>query len=59
MSGPGRQGEGERGRRPVTVSLPAELCERLSAFCREYKVPPDLVVERALEDYFREGDISH
>ncbi|MEW6720980.1 MAG: hypothetical protein AB1346_11070 [Thermodesulfobacteriota bacterium] len=47
--------------RPVTVSvrLPAELAGRLEQFCREYRVTPDRVVERALEDYFREGDMSH
>jgi hypothetical protein len=59
MSEPGRKGEGERGREQVIVMLPAELCEKLSDFCREWKVSPDLVVERALTDYFREGDMSH
>jgi predicted transcriptional regulator len=43
----------------VTVSLPAEMIERLKDFCREYKVTPEMVVERALADYFREGDMSH
>jgi hypothetical protein len=59
MSEPGGRGEGARGREQVIVTLPAELCEKLSDFCREWKVSPDLVVERALTDYFREGDMSH
>jgi hypothetical protein len=59
MSEPEGRGKGERGRERVTVTLPAELCAKLSDFCREWKVSPDLVVERALADYFREGDMSH
>jgi len=59
MSEPEGRGKGELGRERVTVTLPAELCARLSDFCREWKVSPDLVVERALADYFREGDMSH
>lgn len=47
------------GRERITVSLPAEIAKRLSAFCREKSVSPDRVVERALADYFREGDMSH
>lgn len=50
---------GNGGREEITVSLPAEIAERLSSFCREKKIPPDRVVERALADYFREGDMSH
>jgi len=46
-------------REQITVSLPAEIAGRLSSFCREMKVSPDQVVERALADYFREGDMSH
>ena len=49
----------ERARKEVTVTLPAELHQTLAAFCREQKVSRDLVVERALTEYFREGDMSH
>jgi metal-responsive CopG/Arc/MetJ family transcriptional regulator len=50
----------ERGdRKEVTVMLPAELHQTLAEFCREQKVSRDLVVERALTEYFREGDMSH
>jgi metal-responsive CopG/Arc/MetJ family transcriptional regulator len=49
----------ERERKRVTVTLPVELHRTLSEFCREKKVSPDLVVERALKEYFREGDVSH
>jgi hypothetical protein len=50
----------EGGQRvPVTVTLPGEMLDRLAEFCREYRVTPDRVVERALADYFREGDVSH
>jgi len=53
-------GSPEHGEREqITVSLPAEIAARLSSFCREMKVSPDRVVERALADYFREGDMSH
>ena len=51
------RGNGER--ETITVSLSPEIAERLAAFCREMKIAPDLVVERALADYFREGDVSH
>ena len=51
------KGNGER--ETITVSLSPEIAERLAAFCREMKIAPDLVVERALADYFREGDVSH
>jgi hypothetical protein len=44
---------------PVTVSLPTELADRLADFCREHRILADLVVERALIEYFREGDMSH
>lgn len=59
MSEPGEGKEKTRLRERITVTLPAGLHERLSAFCREMKIPPDLVVERALAEYFREGDVSH
>ncbi len=59
MSDTGMRGEEKGTREPVTVNLPSELREKLSAFCREHGVSPDLVVERALADYFREGDMSH
>jgi len=59
MSEPGGGGEANRQGKQVTVTLPVELHEKLSEFCREMKVSPDLVVERALTDYFREGDVSH
>ena len=49
----------ERDRKQVTVTLPAELHQTLAEFCREKKVSRDLVVERALTEYFREGDMSH
>ncbi len=51
--------KGNGGREQVAVTLPAELVDRLRDFCREHRIPPDLVVERALADYFREGDMSH
>lgn len=50
---------GNGGREQVTVSLPAELVDTLREFCRDKKVLPDIVVERALKEYFREGDVSH
>jgi metal-responsive CopG/Arc/MetJ family transcriptional regulator len=49
----------ERERKQVTVTLPAELHQTLAEFCREKMVSRDLVVERALREYFREGDMSH
>jgi len=56
---PGESKRGNGRREPVTVTLPAELVDQLKDFCREYRVTPDQVVERALADYFREGDMSH
>ncbi|HWS15253.1 MAG TPA: hypothetical protein VN450_03575 [Candidatus Methylomirabilis sp.] len=53
----GAKGNGER--EPVSITLPAALVDQLKEFCREYRVTPDLVVERALGEYFREGDMSH
>lgn len=53
----GKGGNGERER--VTVSLPSDLVDTLKEFCRDKRVLPDIVVERALKEYFREGDMSH
>ena len=55
-------GEKENGgREPVTVTLtlPSALVDQLKEFCRSYRVARDIVVERALIEYFREGDMSH
>lgn len=58
MSGKRESGEnGGLGR--LTVSLPTALLETLREFCRDKRVTPELVVERALVEYFREGDMSH
>ena len=59
MSESGRKGKTTGQREKVAVTLPVELHAKLSEFCREKKVSPDLVVERALTEYFREGDVSH
>jgi hypothetical protein len=59
MSGE-RKGKREKGGlEPVTVLLPTALLEALREFCRDKRVTPELVVERALAEYFREGDMSH
>jgi len=55
----GEKGNGEREPVPVTVTLPAVLADQLKEFCRNYRVTRDIVVERALIEYFREGDMSH
>ena len=55
----GEQGTGEREPVSVTVTLPAEVVDRLKEFCRNCGVTRDTVVERALDEYFREGDMSH
>ena len=55
----GKQGDGEREPVSVTVTLPAALVDRLKEFCRNCRVTRDIVVERALGEYFREGDMSH
>lgn len=55
-------GEKENGGREpvtVTVTLPSALVDQLKEFCRGYRVTRDIVVERALIEYFREGDMSH
>lgn len=54
-----KKGKTAAGREPFTVTLPASVREKLSDFCRERNVPPDVVIERALLDYFREGEMSH
>jgi hypothetical protein len=59
MSAGAKRKGGNGEREPVTVTLPAALLDQLREFCREYRVTPDLVVERALAEYFREGDMSH
>lgn len=59
MSETRKRAPGNGGREELTVRLPVEVAERLRAFCREKEIPADLVVERALLDYFREGDVSH
>jgi hypothetical protein len=59
MSGDRKSKAGNGGREQVTVSLPTELVDTLREFCRDKKVLADIVVERALAEYFREGDISH
>jgi hypothetical protein len=55
----GEKGTGERESISVTVTLSASMVERLKEFCRNCRVTPDIVVERALGEYFREGDMSH
>ena len=52
-------GNGERSPVSVTVTLPAALVDQLKEFCRNCRVTRDIVVERALGEYFREGDMSH
>ncbi len=53
------EGGAQAGREPITVHIPSDLAGTLAEFCREKKVAPDRVVERALVEYFREGDMSH
>ena len=55
----GEKGNGEREPVSVTVTLPRAMVDRLKEFCRNCRVTPDIVVERALGEYFREGDMSH
>lgn len=55
----GGVGNGERDPVSVTVTLPAALVDQLKEFCRNCRVTRDIVVERALVEYFREGDMSH
>jgi len=55
----GGKGNGEKEPVSVTVTLPAGLADQLKEFCRNCRVTRDIVVERALIEYFREGDMSH
>ena len=55
----GKKRNGEREPASVTVTLPSALVDQLKEFCRNYRVTRDIVVERALVEYFREGDMSH
>jgi predicted transcriptional regulator len=61
MSGKTGGETGNGGREPVsvTVTLPSALVDQLKEFCRNCRVTRDIVVERALVEYFREGDMSH
>jgi len=59
MTGARKGKRGNGGREQITVSIPVELAETLRDFCRDKRVTPELVVERALAEYFREGDMSH
>jgi predicted transcriptional regulator len=61
MSGKKNEGTENGGREPisVTVTLPSELVDQLKEFCRNCRVTRDIVVERALVEYFREGEMSH
>jgi hypothetical protein len=55
----GEKGNGGREPIKVTVTLPSALVDQLKEFCRNCRVTRDIVVERALVEYFREGDMSH
>jgi len=55
----GEKGNVEKEPVSVTVTLPAALADQLKEFCRNCRVTRDIVVERALVEYFREGDMSH
>ena len=61
MSGKKGMGRGNGEREPVsvTVTLPSALVDQLKEFCRNCRVTRDIVVERALVEYFREGEMSH
>ena len=59
MSAKASKTKGNGEREPVTVTLPAGLVDQMKEFCREYRGTPDMVGERALAEYFREGDMSH
>jgi hypothetical protein len=59
MNDAGHGKKGGDGREQITIWLPAELVEALREFCRDKRVGAELVVERALVEYFREGDMSH
>ncbi|NIO15871.1 MAG: hypothetical protein GTN70_02540 [Deltaproteobacteria bacterium] len=53
-----KRGEGEEKIR-FEIQLSKHLFSRLSDFCREQKIEPSLVLERALEEYFHMGDVAH
>ena len=55
----GEKGNKERAPELVTVTLPSALVDQLKEFCRNCRVPRDIVIERALVEYFREGEMSH
>jgi len=55
----GEKGNGGREPVSVTVTLPSALVDQLKEFCRNCNVTRDIVVERALVEYFREGEMSH
>ena len=55
----GEKGSAEREPELVTVTLPSALVDQLKEFCRNCRVPRDIVIERALVEYFREGEMSH
>lgn len=55
----GEMEKGERSPVSVTVTLPSVLVDQLNEFCRNCRVTRDIVFERALVEYFREGDMSH
>lgn len=59
MNGERRRRSGDGERRRITLSLPSYILDALKEFCRDKNVLPEIVVERALEEYFREGDMSH
>jgi hypothetical protein len=59
MTGAIRGNRSEDGREQLVLWLPTALLETLMEFCRDKRVAPELVVERALVEYFREGDMSH
>ena len=55
----GEKGNAERDPELLTVTLPSALVDQLKEFCRNCRVPRDIVIERALVEYFREGEMSH
>jgi hypothetical protein len=59
MSEERTSGKESGAREPITLLLPTELLSTLHQFCKDYRVMPERVVERALVEYFREGDMSH
>ena len=51
----GGKGNAERETVSVTVMLPAALVDQMKEFCRNCRVPRDIVVERALVEYVAVG----